>query len=416
MDNLTSPPLLILGAVFLLIAVRQVGRFRFQIWQIMLAGAFAVLAMQAISPEQALSAINVDVMLFLFGMFVVGEALHRSGYLYQISDRLFGTARTVDALILRILFGLGILSAILMNDTLAIICTPLMLYFAKQHRVSGKVLLLALAFAITTGSVLSPIGNPQNLLVAVEGNVANPFVMFLIYLAVPTGINLLLAYGALRLYFRSEFHSVQLTHDVAPLADPALARFSQWSLWLIGLLIGLRVLSSLVRLLPDFSLTWIALLGAAPILLLSRSRFRVLRHIDWSTLVFFAAMFVLMEAVWMTGAFQEMLTRSGWKFDSVPGILSVSLIVSQLISNVPFVALYLPMLQQTTDPLVAKMALAAGSTIAGNLLILGAASNIIIIQGAEKQGETLTFWEFARIGVPLTLAQIGCYWLYLSLF
>ncbi len=416
MDNLTSPPLLVLGAVFLLIAVRQVGRFRIQIWQIMLAGAIAVLALQAISPEQALRAINVDVMLFLFGMFVVGEALHRSGYLYQMSDRLFGTARSVDSLILRILFGLGILSAILMNDTLAIICTPLMLYFGKRHRISPKLLLLALAFAITTGSVVSPIGNPQNLLVAVEGNVANPFVIFVIYLAVPTGINLLIAYVALRLYFKSEFHTVQLQHQVEPLADPDLARLSKWSLWLVGLLIGLRVMSSFVRLLPDFSLTWIALIGAAPILLLSKSRFKVLRHVDWSTLVFFAAMFVLMEAVWMTGVFQEMLTQSGWRFDAVPGILSVSLIVSQLISNVPFVALYLPMLQQTTDPLVAKMALVAGSTIAGNLLILGAASNIIIIQGAEKHGETLTFWEFARIGVPLTIAQIMCYWLYLSLF
>jgi Na+/H+ antiporter NhaD/arsenite permease-like protein len=80
------------------------------------------------------------------------------------------------------------------------------------------------------------------------------------------------------------------------------------------------------------------------------------------------------------------------------------------------VALYLPVLQHTGDPILAKMALAAGSTIAGNLLILGAASNIIIIQNAERQGETISFWEFARVGIPLTLAQTICYWLYLTLF
>jgi Na+/H+ antiporter NhaD/arsenite permease-like protein len=62
------------------------------------------------------------------------------------------------------------------------------------------------------------------------------------------------------------------------------------------------------------------------------------------------------------------------------------------------------------------MALAAGSTIAGNLTILGAASNVIIIQNAEKQGETLTFWEFLRVGLPLTIANVLVYALYLSLF
>ncbi|MBK7140456.1 MAG: anion transporter [bacterium] len=416
MDQLTSPPLLALAAVFLLIAVRQIGRFRLQIWQIMLAGAITVMLMRSISVGDALKAINVDVMLFLFGMFVVGEALHQSGYLYQLSDRLFGRSRTVDGLVLRILFSMGLLSAILMNDTLAIICTPLMIYFAQQHRIAPKLLLIALAFAITTGSVLSPIGNPQNLLVAVEGNVANPFVSFLIYLALPTIFNLALAYLALRMFYRSEFHTVALTHTAEPLADVQMANGCRWSLALIGALIALRVVASFVKLLPDFSLTWIAMLAIVPIMVMSRRRLTVIRRIDWSTLVFFAAMFVLMEAVWRTGAVQDVLARSGWRSDSVPGILGISLLVSQLISNVPFVALYLPMLQQTADPMVAKMALAAGSTIAGNLLILGAASNVIIIQNAEKQGETIGFWEFAKIGVPLTIVQIAVYWLYLSLF
>ncbi len=416
MDLLTSPPILILAAVFILIAIRQVGRFRFQIWHIMLAGAGAALATQSITAKQALAAINIDVMFFLFGMFVIGEALHQSGYLYHLSDRLFGTAKTVDSLILRILFSMGMLSAILMNDTLAIICTPLMIYFARQHQISPKLLLIALAFAITTGSVLSPIGNPQNLLIAVEGRVANPFVTFLFYLAIPTVMSIFLTHLALRIYFKDEFHMVELTHTLEPLADPELAKYCRWSLALIGALIGLRIVSSFVKMLPDFSLTWIAMLAAAPILIMSRNRVKVLRRIDWATLVFFAAMFVLMEAVWQTGTFQILLAQSGWKTDSVPGILSISLVISQLISNVPFVALYLPSLQQTMDPIVAKMALAAGSTIAGNQLILGAASNIIIIQNAEKQGETVTFWEFAKIGIPLTVIQVGIYWFYLSLF
>ncbi|HVP07129.1 MAG TPA: SLC13 family permease, partial [Candidatus Acidoferrum sp.] len=126
------PALIVLMAVLFLIAVRQVGRFRFQIWQVMLLGALAVLIMGSIRPVSALKAINLDVMLFLFGMFVVGEALNQSGYLYQLSYRVFGRSKSVDSLILSMLIGLGVLSAFLMNDTLAIICTPLVLYFARQ--------------------------------------------------------------------------------------------------------------------------------------------------------------------------------------------------------------------------------------------------------------------------------------------
>src|SRR5512141_2568896 len=142
MNPLDKPSILVLGVVFLLIAVRQVGRFRLQIWQIMLAGAVAVLLLGSISWQAGLQAINLDVMLFLFGMFVIGEALYQSGYLYHLSYQLFNRAKTVDRLVLFILFGMGGLSALLMNDTLAIICTPLMLYFAREHRTSSKMLLL----------------------------------------------------------------------------------------------------------------------------------------------------------------------------------------------------------------------------------------------------------------------------------
>ncbi len=118
---------IVLAAVFLLTAVRQVGRFRLRIWQIMLGGALAVLATGQISLPDAVRAINPDVMVFLFGMFVVGQTLMKSGYLSVIAGRLFSRAKTTGHVVLAILFGTGILSAFLMNDTLAIIGTPLVL-------------------------------------------------------------------------------------------------------------------------------------------------------------------------------------------------------------------------------------------------------------------------------------------------
>ena len=171
-------PVIVLCAVFTLIAVRRAGNLRLGLWQIMLLGAVAVLVTGQIGPREALGAIDPDIMLFLFGMFVVGQALEESGYLFHLSYLAFRRAGSADGLILSILFGFGIASAFLMNDTLAVIGTPLVLLLAKQHRMSPKVLLLALAFAVTIGSVVSPIGNPQNLLVAIHGRMPNPFVEF----------------------------------------------------------------------------------------------------------------------------------------------------------------------------------------------------------------------------------------------
>jgi Na+/H+ antiporter NhaD/arsenite permease-like protein len=158
----------------------------------------------------------------------------------------------------------------------------------------------------------------------------------------------------------------------------------------------------------------IALCAAAPILLFSEKRGELVRGIDWHTLVFFAAMFLLIASVWQTGFFQSFV--DGGVLSSVPMLLAASVLISQFVSNVPFVALFQPMIQQAGGSTAQLMVLAAGSTIEGNLTILGAASNIIIIQNAEKRGKTLTFLEFARVGVPLTVIQVAVYWAFLSFF
>jgi len=162
-------------------------------------------------------------------------------------------------------------------------------------------------------------------------------------------------------------------------------------------------------------LTYIALISALPILILSPKRFDIIKRIDWYTLIFFAAMFILMESVWESGFFQSMITGTNLNITSIIMILVISVLLSQLISNVPLVALYLPMLIHAGALTKEMVALAAGSTIAGNLFILGAASNVIIIQNAEKKaGETLTFLEFAKVGIPLTIVNIIVYWFFLA--
>ncbi len=406
-------PLVVLLGVLALIAARKVGTVRVAIWQAMVAGALVVLASGRITPAAALDAIDSEVMLFLLGMFVLGEALVESGYLYAVAYRWLSRVRTTDTLVLAVVVASGLASALLMNDTLAIIATPLVLRLALEHRIAARLLLLALAFGITTGSAMSPIGNPQNLLIAVRGPIEAPFVDFLQALALPTFINLLLCYLVLRLLFRDEFHRIPLVHSPVAETDPALARLARAGLWLIVAGIALRILLPAAGFAQQLPLSLVALLGATPVLLFSPRRLSVLRAIDWSTLAFFAAMFVLMASVWESGVLQHWLDVPGRNLAALPTVLGVGVLLSQLISNVPLVALYLPVLQAHAADTGTLLALAAGSTIAGNLLILGAASNVIIVQRAERRGAMLRFLDFARAGIPLTLLQTIVYWLFL---
>jgi Na+/H+ antiporter NhaD/arsenite permease-like protein len=350
-------------------------------------------------------------MFFLLGMFIVGEAMQESGYLQSISYKLFSRAESIDHLLLLILFGFGILSSLLMNDTVAIIGTPLMLYLARVHNISPKLLLITLAFAVTTGSVMSPIGNPQNLLIALNGGLADPFLIFVRHLFLPTIANLFLAYVLLKISFADQFRKSSLNHLQEPIGDQKLAFFSKISFLVLIVLVTAKVGTAVLGIGAGLSLTYIALLSAMPIIVLSERRIEVAKRIDWHTLIFFASMFVLMESVWISGIFQSFLAGAEVDLSSVPTILALSVLLSQLISNVPFVALFQPLLPGAS--IQDLMALAAGSTIAGNLFILGAASNVIIIQNAEKRGETLSFLDFAKVGIPFTALNMLIYWAFL---
>lgn len=404
-------PLLVLLTVFVAIALRKIGRRPVAIWQAMVAGAAVVLLTGRISPLHALHAIDWDVMAFLFGMFIIGHALVASGYLYALSYRLFGHSRSSDVLVLTLLLGGAVASAVLMNDTLAIIGTPLVLRLAREHRLHPKLLLLTLCFAVTLGSVASPIGNPQNLLIALWEPMPAPFHTFARHLLLPTLINLLLTYLLLRLLFRRSFHATPLVHRPVAATDPALARLTRYAMGLLLALLAIKTLAPLFGLPLQLRLSHIALIAALPIMLFSPRRIAIVRGIDWRTLAFFAAMFVLMASVWDSGVLQHHLPRATDMLRSPGFLLGSSILLSQLISNVPLVALYLPLLH--TSDTAALMLLAAGSTIAGNLLLLGAASNVIVVQSAERHGTTLGFLDFARAGIPVTLVNACVYGLFL---
>ena len=218
----------------------------------------------------------------------------------------------------------------------------------------------------------------------------------------------------LKFFYKEQFQNRSLEIYQAKVVDDKLAFLSKISFILLLILIFIKIAMVLLEFGEEFRLTYIALISALPIIIFSSRRWGVIKAIDWKTLIFFAAMFVLMDSVWRSGIFQSFMAGNETDLTSIPVILALSVLVSQLISNVPFVALCQPLLINPSHQDL--MALAAGSTIAGNLFILGAASNVIIIQSAERSGETLTFLEFARVGVPLTLLNMLVYWLALVIY
>ncbi|WP_298623944.1 SLC13 family permease [uncultured Legionella sp.] len=326
-----------------------------------------------------------------------------------MTDQIFYYTNTGKQALLLIVCILGLGAALIMNDTIAIIGTPIILQLCKSHKNLIKPLLFALAFSITIGSAMSPIGNPQNLLIAIKGEIISPFIVFIKYLTIPTLLNLAVTYLFICLIYRDSLNTTIEKPIPTPIGDSHTVRLVKISLTMMVILVGIKIVMDFLHTKIQINFSYIALLSAIPILL-SNQRWVFIKKLDWGTLVFFASTFILMQSVWDSGFFQANMNHFHISVNHIAVILLISVILSQFISNVPWVALYLPLLMHHSHSNLSLLSLAVGSTIAGNLSILGAASNIIIIQNSEKRGvKGVGFFEFIKIGAPLTLINLLIY-------
>lgn len=427
--------------VFAVVYILIIGRRRFgvPIWAAMLIGAALMVGLQVTGISDAFKAVNLEVIAFLFGMFSIVSALERAGVLKMIAVRMLARARTPAQLLMIFVVGMGVLAAFLVNDTIALLGIPLAVHVARHARIKPAVLLLALAFGITVGSVMTPIGNPQNLLIAIDSGMQFPFVTFLLYLSVPTVANLFVTYLILKAYFRKELPK---TLERAPAeAEQVVAeeeeeeadgmqynpRQARLAIYVTVATLAGFIISEFLHVLKvaDFGLSIVAMLGAAALYALSSERTQILKKVDYSVLVFFAAMFVVTSAMWQSGAISII---TGWLPDPSPAdkaqslgvITAASLSLSQVLSNVPFVALYNFVMTGSGfggEHVAQWLMLAAASTVAGNLTILGAASNVIVIEAAESRGvRAFSFFEFAKVGSLITAANIAVYYAFIMLF
>jgi Na+/H+ antiporter NhaD/arsenite permease-like protein len=416
-------------AIFAIVYVLIVGRLRFKIpiWIAMSAGAALMVLFQIIDVKSAAQSVQVDVIVFLFAMFSIVSALDKSGLLKLVAIKMMSKAKTPDLLLMAIVVGMGLLSAFLVNDTIALMGIPLIIYISKHVGARPVVFLIALAFGITVGSAMTPIGNPQNLLIALQSGISLPFTSFLEFLTVPTIVNLFLTWYILKIYFKKDL--LQMSHNYkdntmtlgSKIENPRLAKISL--VILVATIVGFFV-SEVLRFLHvfDIGISIVALIGAAALYAASGQRYEILKSVNYTVLIFFAAMFVVTSALWSSGAisiFMKHLPIPNPQdlIQSSVVISAYSITLGQILSNVPFVTLYNHVMTANgfTGAHVSQwMMLAASSTISGNLTILGAASSIIIIQSAESKGvRAFTFLEFFKIGILVTLVNLAVYYAFI---
>ncbi|MEW5424428.1 SLC13 family permease [Amorphus sp. 3PC139-8] len=387
--------------VFLLIAVREWLPAGLKIWHVMLGGAVVLLVAGEIGPADALNAINWTVIFYLFAVFSIGAALHCSGASDALATHL-ARKRSPHLLVGGLVFTFALVAALLTNDAAAIIGTPVAIRLATRAGLDPRRLLVALCVAVTVGSMATPIGNPQNLLIASAGQLEHPFRVFLVWLIVPTFA--LLALTAWW-YGRAIPPAPEVAHAFA---HPKALRERTWpALVSAGLLaivvIGTGLTGSVSETGP-LSLGALALLACAPTYLFARHRCALLRAADWPTLVFFLAMFVVTEALIESGSLQLLLGDLRTRLGEPLVAAIVAFVGSQLFSNVPLVDMYLKLAPSLTTPTL--MALAAVSTLAGNVFIISAASNVIVVQQAERLGvRPFTFTAFTRTVLPFGLVS-----------
>ena len=409
-------------ATLLVFLASRVKHPKLPVWAFMSLLAFVSVALGLVPVDAIGSAIDYDVILFLIGMFSLVSMAESSGLLDYLAYRMSSLRISGLAYLLILSLFFGLLSALVVNDTMAMMGVPLALSISESAGVDPEAIVLLLAFSLTIGSVFTPIGNPQNVLIAVESGISAPLTTFVEYLAVPTVINLLLLPPVMAVLYPGirKTGRVTVTSPSVDRRDATIAAVG------IAAVVVALVVNDYMELagLPHFqNIGFIPFVVAAGAYSFSRDPRKVVRSVDWGTIIFFISMFITMYGIWRSGLFWAMSHALIPSITTgLPGILeigAVSVALSQLMSNVPFVNLFIDYMRQLgygPGSAWAWLTLAYSSTIAGNLTFLGAASNIIILEGLEsRKGHSMSFWRFLRAGALVTAINFATYSAYLYL-
>lgn len=402
-----SPGLVIFVLVFVAISARRLKWLGFDRPAAALAGAVACVVTGALAPADAIAAVDGSTLLLLFGVMGMGAFLAVDGFFDQLEDGLVAWARTPARLLGAIVWGSGLLAAFITNDAVCVLGAPMVVRLVRRHGLPPLPFLLAIATAANTGSVATLVGNPQNMLCGLLGGLTYRDHLLLVG---PIALaSLALNHVLLWLVYRRRLGGAAIE---APPAPPPLSGRALLTLGVIAAAALAYVLGA--------SLPWTAASGFVVLMLLRRRDTRELwPRIDWSLLLFFSGLFVVVEGLMRTGAPAALFARfpldgGGYGAAGWARLSALFLVGSNVVSNVPFILVVRDQMATLGEPRLAWELLAVASTFAGNLTLIGSVANIIVAEAGRDVGG-IGFLEHLKVGLPLALATtlLGTTWLVL---
>ena len=362
-----------------------------------LLGAVLMVSTGVMTPERAYRAVNFDTLVLLLGMMLISAYLYLAHFFEWAADVVLKFSQTPQRLLLFLTLTSGVLSALLVNDTICLMLTPLVVAVIRRGKLPLLPFLIALATSANIGSVATLVGNPQNMIIGNFSRIS--FSEFARSLAPAALVGLAINFAIVSFGFRDVLHATAISRE--PHAVQKLDR----SLFAIVCIVLLSIFACFVA---GLNLAWTALAGAVLVMVLARrDTHEVLKLVDWHLLVFFAALFVVVEGLSDTGLpdaiyrhlqpmFGAHATAQAWNLTwfSVAG--------SNIFSNVPFVLVAGKWIPHFADPKLMWKVLALATTFAGNLTIIGSVANMIVVESAREHLE-IGFWDYARFGIPITI-------------
>jgi Na+/H+ antiporter NhaD/arsenite permease-like protein len=391
-------PIVIFVIAYLLIAVESGRGSHLDRTAAAFCGAVAMVVLGVITLDQAYQAIDWNTLIFLLGIMILVAHFQLSGFFDWIAVHIARIARTRFQLLVLLVFTSGLLAAFFVNDTICLIFTPIVLAVADRLDAPPFPYLIALATSANIGSAMSVTGNPQNAVIGISAHFS--FLGFLAHLAPVSLVGLALNVVILTLFYHRDVLHHPLT-DRAPSIEIRLNR---------RLLVKCTIAASLVIVFWVFGYSFplVAISVGAFILIIGRvNAEKIYQRVDWELLLFFAALFVLIRGFEASGAVNYLLARfhralEGNVDSQLFGVSGVMLILSNLVSNVPAVLLFSPLVRSFPNSRMIWLALASTSTLAGNATPISSVANLIVLQQAGKRVR-ISFWEFVRVGIVVTL-------------
>ena len=391
---------------YLGLALGRIPGLRIDRAGIALSGAGLMVASGTLSLDDAYKAIDLDTITLLLGMMIVVASLRLSGFFTLATAWVGRHARRPSILLGGVVATSGLLSAFLVNDAVCLVMAPLVLELIRTLGRQPLPYLLAVAMASNVGSAATITGNPQNIIIGSLSHI--PYSRFALDLG-PVALVGLIGTGLLiAVFYRAEFSSG--TRLEAPQRKVDINRA-----------LMIRALAATVIMIACFfagvTPAKVAIIIAGLLLLTRRVKSqRIYREVDWPLLLMFAGLFVIVAGAQHALLGPDLIAAAGRLHLDHPPVLSVvTAVLSNLVSNVPAVLMLKPFDAPLKDHDTAWLVVAMASTLAGNFTVLGSIANLIVVQRAAASGVNIGFWDYFRVGAPLTLftLTIGTLWLWL---